>query len=262
MRPVRSFSSSSLHVPCQPLQCPLTHFLYGGQRPPLGQGMHLVSSMWASRPREVSMPHSHCPAAHWGCRSLSTPGFLCLGGMCIPPKLAGGQSTPRVSETADGGLRVSSLITATGEHVVGPEHGIWSQETHVVGPAQTFASVTSDRSPSACFLRWWVGRHSCVRLRSERGDAVGKSGQSLGHVPGPQHLVPGASLSVSVTRCAISIHLQAPGLAGHPEHQAGPASARACPQPPGTSGFLGQPRDFHAFPRTVHQILFACSLNS
>lgn len=28
--------------------------------------------------------------AQQGCKSLSTPGFLCLGGMCISPKLSRG----------------------------------------------------------------------------------------------------------------------------------------------------------------------------
>lgn len=52
---------------------------------------------------------------------------------------------------------------------------------------QPFASGTSDRSLSVCFLIWWVEMHSCVRLQSEGGDSVAKPGQSPWQVPGPQH---------------------------------------------------------------------------
>lgn len=54
-----------------------------------------------------------------------------------------------------------------------------------MGPAQPLAPTTSDGSLRACFLIWRADRY--VRLQSERGDSVGKSGQSPRQVPGTQH---------------------------------------------------------------------------
>lgn len=148
-----------------------------------------------------------------GCKSLSTPGFLCLGGMCISPKLSRGlELSWGLRGTEEGPVR-SAVWSQVQENTW---HSISSQETNDVGPAQPFASLTSHGSLSVCFLIWWVEMHSHVHFQSEHRDSVEKSGRSPWQMPGPQYSTCGAALSVCVTHRAIFLHPQASGLARTP----------------------------------------------
>lgn len=122
--------------------------------------------------------------AQQGCKSLSTPGFLSLGGMCISPKLSRGlELSWGLRGTEEGPVR-SAVWSQVQENTW---HSISSQETNDVGPAQPFASLTSHGSLSVCFLIWWVEMHSHVHFQSEHRDSVEESGRSPWQMPGPRY---------------------------------------------------------------------------
>lgn len=160
-------------------------------------------------------------------------------GVHFLPMLQQGWSPLRPPKELRRGPR-GRLCGHRGRRALDPEHGIRSQETHVVGPAQPLASMISDLF---ALLEGGHARAVCTSRVTQREDRTEALGKCLAH--STPSMVLG---SVSISRC-----LALPGL---PKHLAGSASAQACLEPrrnPGTSGWLS---DFHAFPRAVSQILF------
>lgn len=99
--------------------------------------------------------------ARQGCKSLSTAGFLCLGEMCILPKLSRGlELSWGLRGTEEGPMR-SAVWSQVQENTW---HSISSQETSDVGPAQLFASLTSYGSLTVSSSGGW----RCIAMCTSR----------------------------------------------------------------------------------------------
>lgn len=141
--------------------------------------MLLTSCRWASG-CGWSPAHPLCSLQHdGGYEGVSTSGFLFLGrDVHFTQALQEARTLQGLMETRGEACQVSSLVAGAGEHL---------ESEAPCGPARPLALMTLDRAPSVCFLIWKVDTHGCVCLQSERGDSLGKSGQSPRQVPGTQH---------------------------------------------------------------------------
>lgn len=173
--------------------------------------------------------------ARQGCKSLSTSGFLCLRGMCISPKLSRGlELSWGLRGTEEESVR-SAVWSQVQENTW---HGISSQETSDVGPAQPFASLTSDGSLNVCFLFWgW----RCIALCTSRvsiGIQWKTQDKALANA-WPTVLNPWCC-----SHCAIFIHLQASGLARTPRASGWVSVCSGLSRATRNSGISEWPSDF------------------